>query len=557
MSTSVTNLTIKAADRKDFFIRAELWRTVNAVGRWLATLDNTGQRYGATGFDVQDDFRIDIGTTLMEGRIDGPGVTFKAVDATDDWQEFLLLQGVDQMQDLLFHNDFEYDYPENAAGQQIKNVLQDLFITPRITTNITYPWVVGATPAIGGMEFKEGGSFLGTIQELHRRANFLFYVDDALVLRSGAPGFSASGVNIVEGTNILKFLDWNRNRGDKLYNYIKLYGKNPQFDAWTEFNAASWTGWPFAPTDDLVTVRVGTYSIRMTNTLPALNTLQLRVDCPVFNYPANGFDLTKGKIGAWAYFDNVGGGAAPNVMRVNCRLRDNAGGIADYFGTKSRVYRDNWGYCEFPLGEDYNTSGAIGLPDQWTAIVAGAVFNWGQVDRIEFHLPRPTLGGNQPFNLYIDGLTLPIPPIAIAQDIPSQTAYRYRPFIINRPDIRTQNALDSYATSLLAHHKDSSVDYIKLMVIGNPLLRYAGQSVTITAPTLGIAAPGTIYYMTDIHHVIQPYTDVSGGYGYDYITEIEGIPIATLALDKTRLGGYSLRSAYQVAGSGGTGLRVK
>ena len=57
MSTSVTNLTIKAADRKDYFIRAELWRTVNAVGRWLVTLDNTGQRYGATGFEFQDRHR--------------------------------------------------------------------------------------------------------------------------------------------------------------------------------------------------------------------------------------------------------------------------------------------------------------------------------------------------------------------------------------------------------------------------------------------------------------------------------------------------------------------
>ena len=556
MSTSVTDLTIKAVDRKDFLIRAELWRTVNAVGRWLVTLDNTGQRYGATGFDIQDDFRLDTTSTIMRGRIDGPGVTFKAVDAVDDWGEFLLLQGVDQMQDLLFHNDLEYSYPENAAGQQIKDVLQDIFITPRITTNITYPFPVGATPAIGGIEFREGGSFIGTLQELHRRANYLFYVDDTLVLQSGAPGFSASAVNVVEGTNILKFLDWNRKRGDKLYNYIKIYGKNPQFDAWTEFNAASWVGWPFAVTNDLANARVGTYSLRMTNALP-LTGLQFWLNAPIFNYPANGFDLTKGKIGVWAYYDNVGGGVAPAQMRVNCRLRDNAGGIADYFGSSSYIYRDHWGFCEFPLGEDYNASGILGVADRWNVIVAGTVFNWDQVDRIEFHLPRPSLGGNQPFNFYIDGLTLPIPPIAVAQNVASQGGYRYRPFILNRSDIRTQNALDSYATSLLAHHKDSSVDYIKLMVIGNPLLRYAGQSVTITAPTLGINAPGTLYYMTDIHHVIQPRTDVSGGYGYDYITEIEGIPVSSLALDHVRLGNQSVLSAYRAASAGGTGLREK
>ena len=554
MSTSVTNLTIKAVDRKDFFIRAELWRTVNSVGRWLVTLDNTSQRYGATGFDVQDDFRLDTTSTIMEGRIDGPGVTFKVVDAVDDSQELLLLQGVDQMQDFLFHNDFEYEYPENVAGQQIKDILNDIINTPRITTNITYLWPAGATPAVGGIEFKEGGSFLGTIQELHRRANYLYYVDDALALQSGAPGFSASTVLIVEGTNIIKFIDWNRNRGDKLYNYIKIYGKNPQFDAWTEFNAASWGGFPGGPTEDVAIVRVGTYSLRQVNIAP-LTILRFTLNCPVFNYPVNGLDLTKGKIGFWAFYDNTGGGVAPAQMRVNCRLIDNAGGIADYFGSKTRIYRNHWGFCEVPLGEDYDATGVLGIPNQWCVVVGGTVFNWGQVDQIQIQLPRPTLAGNQPFRFYIDGLTLPIPPIAIAQNLPS--IYRRRPFILNRSDIRTQNALDSYATSLLAHHENSSVDYIKLMVVGNPLLRYAGQSVTITAPTLGMAAPGTIYYMTDIHHVIQPYTDVSGGYGYDYITEIEGIPVSTLALDHTRLGNQSVLSAYRVAGAGGTGLRDK
>jgi len=555
MSTSVTNLTIKGADRKDFFIRAELWRTVNSVGRWLATFDNSGNRYNAVGFDGQDDFRMDIGTTLMEGRVDGPGVTFTLADAVDDSMELLTLQGVDQMQDMLFHNDFEREYPENAGTQQIKDVLQDVFITPRITTNITYPWPPGATPAVGGIEFREGGSFIGTIQELHRRANYLFYVDDGLFLRSGAPGFSASGVVITEGTNILKKVDWNRVNTGKLYNYIKLYGKNPQFDSWTEYNAASWGGWPFAPTNNQAIVRVGTWSLRQTNSLP-LGPMNFNLNCPVFNYPANGFDLTKGKIGVWAYYDNVGGGVSPAQMRVNCRLIDNAGGIADYYGTKSQIYEDHWGFCEFPLGEDYNASGVLGVADRWNVIVAGTVFNWDQVDQIRFYLPRPSLGGNQPFNFYIDGLTLPIPPIAVAQNGASQAAYRRRPLIINRPDIRTQNALDSYATSLLAHHKDTGVDYVKLMVIGEPLLRYAGQTIDLGVPTLGIPA-NTVYYLTDIHHVIQPNTDVSGGYGYDYITEIEGIPVNALALDKTRLGNQSVRSAYQVAGSGGTGLREK
>ncbi len=136
MSVAFTDLTIGASDRKADAIKAELWRDVNSVGRWLAVLDNTGGTYNGV-FDIQDPFLIDVdGNTLMEGRVDSsPGVTLAGIDGADIFGELVAIRGVDQMQDFLFHNNLDQLYPD--ATQQIKAVLNDLINVAAINTNIT------------------------------------------------------------------------------------------------------------------------------------------------------------------------------------------------------------------------------------------------------------------------------------------------------------------------------------------------------------------------------------------------------------------------------------
>jgi hypothetical protein len=245
MSSSFTQLAIGGADRKANAIRAELWRDVNAVGRWLAILDNTGGTFNGI-FDVQDQFLIDVdGNTLMQGRVDSsPSVTLAGIDAEDIFGEKIVIRGVDQMQDFLFHNDLDNFYPDTT--QQIKAVLNDLINVGTISTNITYVLPAAATPVVGAIEFREGTSFLSTVQEMFRSVDWLFYVDDVLALQSGAPGFSATGAVVTSqlnnaNNNVLGQVEYIERDGGKLYNRIKLFGKNPQFDAWTERNAASWT----------------------------------------------------------------------------------------------------------------------------------------------------------------------------------------------------------------------------------------------------------------------------------------------------------------------------
>ena len=116
-------------------------------------------------FDVQDQFVIDVdalAATLMQGRVDGPGCVMpRGKDLQSDWDEYIIIRGVDQAQDLLFHNDFDYAYPDaETAAQQIKTVWNDVInVQLAGLTNITYAPPVGATPAVGSVEFREGTSF--------------------------------------------------------------------------------------------------------------------------------------------------------------------------------------------------------------------------------------------------------------------------------------------------------------------------------------------------------------------------------------------------------------
>ena len=66
-----------------------------------------------------------------------------------------------------------------------------------------------------------------------------------------------------------------------------------------------------------------------------------------------------------------------------------------------------------------------------------------------------------------------------------------------------------------------------------------------------------IFYSTELHHVCEPRTDVSGGFGFDYITEVELAPISGVAYDMSRYNAGQLYSASQLGMRAGTGLGVK
>lgn len=567
MATEISQLAISGADRRDDVLRVELWRTVNSVGNWMAILRNIGGKYNGV-FDVQDQFLIDVNglaNTLMQGRVDGDAVTVRSRDLESDWDEYVIIKGVDQAQDLLFHNDFDYAYPDaETAAQQVKTVWNDVInVQLAGLTNITYAAPGGATPAVGSVEFREGTSFLASTQELFGRAGYVFYVDDVLAFQSGAPGFSASGVTLKSidgdpGNNILDLVDHKERDGDKHYNYVKLYGKNPMFDGYTEYNSPSWAAIPVGNVaDDNTTVRVGQYSIVGWNGNPVVTGQPaLSYTLPMNNYTA--FDFTSGKLGTWALYDNTAGapgtpgaGAASSPAYLLCVLTDGGGVTAGYYGASSKLYAGEWGYCTYPLGEEGSTKALI--IDEWFFTAA---FNWANIVDIKFYiLSSPGHTIDDPSHLYLDGISMPEPCISVVQNAVAQAAYRRRPYVNYYQHLNTQNALNEAATRVLEQSESTSIGRVSLITEGNLALRYAGQSVTVNIPSLGLNA--VVMYMTSIHHIIEPYVDVSGGFGFDWVTEIEAVPTSGVAYDMGRLRDGPMHSSYQTGQYVSTGMRRK
>ena len=570
--TSWDLVLIDGKERKSDALRLEIDRTVNSVGTWSLILRNTAGKYNEIlppgppnppnpdAIEVQYSLTVQVDSpphAILGGRIDGPAVKLRGRDLESIWDEYCLLNGVDMNQDLLFHNDFDADYPNTS--QLLDDVMDDVFNTKLAgLTNILYT-PVGGTPPVGAIEFREGASFLTQIQELHKRAGYVFYTDDGLQFRSGAPGFSGTGVVLYSSpgvSNIIDVVDYQERDGDKHYNYVKLYGKNPMFDGWTELNAASWTS-PLGsgPLDDTTLVKVGGYSQVVYGQNPVASGLSHQLATPVFNYTS--WDFSKGEIGIWARYDNTAGapgtpgaGTALVNERVNCRLIDDVGTIADYYGESSRLYVGDWGFCTFPLGEKFQ-SGVASVAEQWCVNLA-TDFHWDNIKSIEFSFGTAI---NAPSHFYIDGITLPIPCISISENVPQQVIYRRRPYVDSWSHLRTQNALDNAAAILLPQMDSTAVSSVKLITPGDYRLRYAGQSFDLDIPSLGINTE--VFYITQLHHIIEPQSDVSNGYGFDWVTEITACPTSGVTYDMSRLRTGPAYSAFQMAMRGGVGLRVK
>lgn len=566
--TSIDYTRIGLIDRRADVLRAEVWRTVNGIGSWRLALRNTAGKYNSE-FDVQDDFWLTInGNTLMRGRVDGPAVYLQGSDVEDIWDEYAIVSGYDRGQDLLFHNDFEQLYPDPT--QTLDDVLLDVInVQLAGLTNIFYAGL-GGTPAVGAIEFRVGSGFLSTLQELFQRAEYLFYVDDSLTLNIGSPGFSDSGVTATceEGganNNIIGTVNFQRRDGDKLYNKIYVYGKTPQFDAYTEYLANRWTnsGVNWSLSDETVTIApiTGNDASIRTDYVGGGAPTQNSVNLDFSQMGQDEVDMSSGEIGFWWRYDG-GGSAARACAQIG--LQDNAFNVIYFYSgpdqvlttsniNSTRTYKGVWGWCRAPIGYDVET-GVAANPDTWYGPYPGVGFNWDRVTDIAIGYYHQ-LGIDQPNEMEVDGLELPFPAVGFAEDIPSQNDYRVRPLVINAPYYRNQLTLEWKAEQLLTHHKDSGIDLLKFTMAGNIGLRYAGQTITVNIPDLGLN--DSLFYMSKIHHIIEPYFDVSEGYGFDWITEIEAVPINSIAYDMGRLRDGALYSATQLGTESGVGQRTK
>ena len=576
--TELSIVSIGGVDRSDDVVRVEVWRTLNSVGNWRVALRNIGGAYNNV-FDIQDEFYLAVNglglvNVLMEGWVDNKGVILQGGNVESTWDEYAIISGVDRAQDLLYLNDFEHTYPDFT--QDIDDVLDDVFnvqLAGRVPPlDIIYAGYTGAPLTINGVEFRKGSGFLTTIQEMFNRIDHVFYVDDTGILRCGAPGFpgSATGETIQSivddpDNNVFGPVTFIRRDGDKLYNRIEVYSKNPQFDAYTEYTANRWAtlggGWTvFDDTVDHAPIVGNSASVKMTHAPPpALANASITLDFSQMGFDE--VDMSQGEIGWWWKYD---GGTSATRACCGVALQDNALNQINFYsgpGTppggpllstvnRTRTIQGEWDWCTAPVGYDIET-GAATVPDTWWPYPVGG-FNWDRVTDIGFQYQ--TFGADSPEELGIDGLRLPFAARGFSEDGASQGVYKIRPLIFPATFVRHQIVLEAKSAQLLRHHKESGIDHLKLTVAGNLALKYAGQTVTVQIPQLGLT--GDIFYLTEIHHVIEPHVDVSKGYGFDWITEIELAPVSSLIYDLGRFRDGPVFSGAQLGVYGGTGLRM-
>ena len=223
---------------------------------------------------------------------------------------------------------------------------------------------------------------------------------------------------------------------------------------------------------------------------------------PKYNYDYLDFSgITADRVGCWVR-------VVCSDPRGNFILTDTDGNviISDSTNSKTPIYNGEWRFWECPVGARV---GIDGPDDEWDYF-AGTSFNW-KVKKIAV-----SVGGvNQCTDLIIDGLGLPnIRAKAIKMDAPSQANYRKRMHAETRTDLASQKALEEYAETILARRKDPSQS-LEVTVAGNTDLKYAGQTLTVNAPSSGINSQ--VYRIVSLHHV---FADGAWKDGSRHVTEL-------------------------------------
>ncbi len=369
--TTLSELSINGTDRKsDHFSPIKITRRMNAVGDIEFLLDNDAGTYDSLIDPEHDPIEVDINSNrIFYGHVyDADHI---AEDKQSRFKKFVKVSGRDQAEELLFFDDFEYEWTD--PDTTIQDVLDDIFNNLGLTFYHIQYSPVGST-TIGAVEKKDGQSLLAFLQEIHKNAGYCFYVSD---LASGYKGdfvskalasLNSTGVTLSR-TNLVGDALIRKKTGAKLYNYIKLYGKNPQFDAWTEFTASNWDSDGSSLADETSHIRVGKASIKATS-LVSGDKFTLDFASTLFNYTS--LNLAKGDFGLWTFYQ--GDPSPSNTWRLI--LQDVYGKEIHYEGVRTTIYENYWGWISGPIGISLEKGASIGS-DKWFPV-------WDKVTSADF-----------------------------------------------------------------------------------------------------------------------------------------------------------------------------
>jgi len=459
----------------------------------------------------------------------------------------------------------------NAAGSLLRLIPSDLNVA-----------LIGAAPGV--VDYEADRTYLGdAIREVLDLVGYDFYVDNTAVgagnatLNIFAPGASAAGVTLISLagsalSNILHVDPVGEQIGKDIKNYIDGHCGSLS-DHWTEFNAEPALGgppWGWVPNNALTSAvtndaviflnpAAGGSSIRITNISGGLWSPILELDLSVvtgagapwttkgdyYGYTGTTIDLSEPCVGSYNYYIDDSVNAVP---RVRMRLRDAAGNEIEWvrttpfimfgvgFATQGRNCTDyptaagpSWRKVDFQLGYDCGVEWPAVPPDSqghWNAIAGAGAFNWNTVERIRFNMPLVNIADGDFF--CVDGLCFPNLEVRsrpqTAASVASIAAVGQRMKDFYQPNIKSQVELNGFVLRKLLELTDAK-ETLTCTTIGQTGTPFAGQTVDVVAPTLGIGGPAIgntiVYRIVRVHHKVVKNSEASERPGWTYTTDYE------------------------------------
>ena len=331
-------------------------------------------------------------------------------------------------------------------------------------------------------------------------------------------GITLKSVAGASDNNIVRIVEHTEKDCTNIKNYIIVVGKEVN-DGWTELNADDWTHlalnictdyFPTGTPPDY-NVMKGVAAIRCDK--DAATHMELGLSFPLYNHAVLDFSkISNGELSLIylllpATLYSVG---------LEIELTDLSGDKIKWQVNK-RAQTAIPQQLTLPIGKNVDiANGAIF--DGWY-YSSGTNFDWGLVRKINFIVDDFPLT-----SLIIDGLTLPVQMIAMAQDATSQGLYKVRKTTLTQTELTTQVELPAYADSILAKRKDP-LDRLRLIakgsagLIGGVWKWLAGYQVTVNIPALGL---NSVKYRFVSHH-----NWLSDDEDREHYVDLELVPTAT------------------------------
>lgn len=517
----------------DCVVQMDTWQEMNSIGNWQVIVDPDGPcawpAVNTITTDMQVTIMIDdpagVAQIIMRGYVDNvEHLTAPGADA-----QFYKITGRNRGLDLAQHY-VTGRWVATVADAIIGNAAGSLLrLIPSELDRVTF----GGAPA--AINYEADHTYLvDAITDICQRTGRDFYVLNTAfgvnaVLNYTTPGGVASGVALVEGTNIIKMDPFGEEMGFDVKNHVEASAGGLN-DHWTDLNAADWAGINANITNDTGLYVCGKSAIRATNPGPGAAQIGMSLTFPRYDYDGvwGRLDMSENSQGSYSYLTNQQNVA---INRVRIRLTDVNNNTIEFYRSRflglgkaenctDQPTPDEWNTVTFPVGTEAGVVFPLVVNSPtgvWYEIggFSPPIFDWSDVRQIDFIIFGATLAADEFF--VVDCLR--IPNIDVRSIQVSVATYGTRMTYIRRADIRNQLELDAFAVAELAR-LNLPKESIHVIATGQTGTPYPVETIDVTAPTYGL--PGaTVYRIFKVHHQLVKNSQESSYPGYTYITEYD------------------------------------